>query len=212
MRCAIWARVSTADQHAENQALNEWAERRGLEVARQFTVHDSAWKAGNGKGREFDTARAELIEGARQGDYSVVIVWALDRLSRRGYSDLSGVIDKLTAAGAELWSQQEPWLATTGPLGEIVVHLLAWMAEQESARRSERTKAGLARRRDRDGLPVGRQPGAKDKKARRRSGYVSAWEGPAGEARRAALAERNRARARAKEGAEPDGQKSSPAR
>lgn len=196
MKAALWARVSTGDQRPENQGLREWAERRGLDVVREFTVHDSAWKSGNGKGREYDAARAELVEGARQGEYQVVLIWALDRLSRRGYTDLSGVIDKLSASGAQLWSKQEEWLQTVGPFGEIVVHMLAWMAQQESQRRSERTKACAARRKEREGLPVGRQPGAADKKPRRRSGYVSAWEGPAGDARRAALAERNRQRAR----------------
>jgi putative DNA-invertase from lambdoid prophage Rac len=49
------------------------------------------------------------------------------------------------------------------------------MAAEESRRRSERTKAGLDRRR-RQGLPVGRQPGSADKKPRRRSGYVARWE------------------------------------
>ena len=34
-KAAIWARVSTEDQHSENQLakLRAWAERRGLEVA-----------------------------------------------------------------------------------------------------------------------------------------------------------------------------------
>ncbi len=50
-----------------------------------------------------------------------------------------------------------------------------WMALQESKRRSERIQAGLARRRA-EGRPVGRQPGVKDRKPRKRSGYVAAWE------------------------------------
>jgi putative DNA-invertase from lambdoid prophage Rac len=193
------ARVSTAEQTTENQGLREWAEALGLEVAAEFNVHDSAWKRGNGKGREFDAARAELLAGARRGDYQVVLVWALDRMSRRGYKDLAAVIDELASHGTALRSKQEDWLQTVGPFREIVVHMMAWMAQQESQRRSERTKAGLQRRAEKDGLPVGRQPGAKDKTRRNRSGYVSAWEGERGDARRQALAERNRARARPKD-------------
>ena len=48
-------------------------------------------------------------------------------------------------------------------------------AERESARRSERVKAGLARRAA-EGKPIGGKPGRKDKKPRRRSGYVKARE------------------------------------
>lgn len=48
-------------------------------------------------------------------------------------------------------------------------------AEQRSRLRSEQTKAGLERRRQ-AGLPVGRQPGAKDKRRRRRAGYVARYD------------------------------------
>lgn len=206
VRAAVWARVSTADQHTENQlaVLREAAGQRGLTIVAEYVTEDSAWSksSANGKGGEFDKARAAMLAAAHRGEISVLLVWAMDRLSRRGYRDLDTVLRQLAADGCEVWSHQEPWLQTVGPFGEIILHVLAWVAEQESRRRSERTRAGLARRRDREGLPIGRQQGAKDKPEtkRKRSGYVSAWEGPAGEARRAALAERNRSRAK------PDGE------
>ena len=48
-------------------------------------------------------------------------------------------------------------------------------AEDESRLRGERTKAGIARRRA-EGKPVGRQPGATDRKPRQRSGYLARFE------------------------------------
>lgn len=196
VKAAVWARVSTADQHPENQKLAEWAQRRGVEVVAEFTVLDSAWKSTNGKGREFDAARAQLLEGARRGDYQLVVIWSLDRWSRRGIRDSLTTLERLWDLGCDVWSQQEPFVEVPSEVRPLMVSVFAWMAEQESKRRSERTRAGLQRRREVDGMPVGRQPGAADKKPRRRSGYVSSWEGVAGEARRAALAERNRQRAR----------------
>jgi DNA invertase Pin-like site-specific DNA recombinase len=180
VRCAIWARVSTAEQHAANQlaALRKVAADKGYVIAAEYVTEDSAWGRGsgtNGKGAKFDQARAELRQGAHQGAYSVVLVWALDRLSRRGYSDLSALLAGLRDDGCEVWSQQEPWLHSVGPFGEIVVHMLAWIAQQESQRRSERTKAGIERRRA-AGLPVGRQPGSADKARRKRAGYISRHE------------------------------------
>lgn len=198
-KAATFGRVSTADQTTENQDLQAWGERRGVDVAARFSVNDSAWQAGNGKGREFDTARAELLEGARQGHYDVVLIWALDRWTRRGIRDAFNTLEALWDMGVDVWSQQEPWLDAPSEFRPLMLAMFAWMSEQESRRRSQRTKAGLARRKTKDGLPIGRQAGSKDKTKRRRSGYVSAWEGPAGEARRAALAERNRARAQGKE-------------
>jgi DNA invertase Pin-like site-specific DNA recombinase len=186
-KCAIWARVSTTDQHTDNQLdqLREWAGRRGLDVAAEFVTEDSAWANGNGKGAEFDRRRIELINGARLGQYSVVLIWAIDRLSRKGIEDTLATMRQLYSHGCDLWSHQESWLVTSEPrMRELLVSFMAWMAEQESARRSERIKAGIARRR-REGKPVGgRVKGAKDKRQRDTSGYRAAW--AAGGARREA--------------------------
>lgn len=195
-KCAIWARVSTTDQHTENQLhiLREWARRRGLQVAREFVTEDSAWQNGNGgKGKEFDKTRDQLINGARLGHHSVTLVWAVDRLSRRGIEDTLATMRRLYECGCDIWSHTEPWLVTSEPrMRELLVSFMAWMAEQESTRRSERIKAGLARRK-REGLPVGGRPvGAKDKRKReRKTGPAAGWT----DERKAALAERNRQRA-----------------
>ena len=74
---------------------------------------------------------------------------------------------------AAVWSLKEPWTETADPrMAELLASLYAWMPAEESRGRSERTRAGLERRK-REGLPVGRQPGATDKKPRRRSGYMA---------------------------------------
>ena len=52
-------------------------------------------------------------------------------------------------------SRQEPWLNTADPFArEILVGLMATLAKYESERRSERIKAGLARRKA-EHKPVG---------------------------------------------------------
>ena len=71
--------------------------------------------------------------------------------------------------------RQEQWVEAAAELRELMLSVLAWAAKFESSRRSERIKAGLVRRKAK-GLPVGRQPGAKDKRRRKRSGYVARWE------------------------------------
>ena len=50
-----------------------------------------------------------------------------------------------------------------------------WMAAREPARKSERIKAGLAKRAAL-GKPAGPEPGSMATKARERSGCVAAWE------------------------------------
>ena len=49
--------------------------------------------------------------------------------------------------------------------------ITAWVAEFESKRRSERTKAGLARAVS-EGKQLGRPKGATDKRKRKRTGYL----------------------------------------
>jgi len=63
---------------------------------------------------------------------------------------------------------------------EMVAARVAEYAAERKARedfrvRSEQVKAGLARRKA-EGLPMGRRPGAKDARPRRKSGYLARWE------------------------------------
>jgi DNA invertase Pin-like site-specific DNA recombinase len=64
-------------------------------------------------------------------------------------------------------SYQESWTEAPGELGELLYALAGWVAKMESQRRSERTKAGLARVVT-QGKKLGRPKGSKDKRRRRR--------------------------------------------
>jgi putative DNA-invertase from lambdoid prophage Rac len=190
-KAAILERVSTEKQGGEAQGvLSAWAADRGLDVAEVIRVKDTAWTGRNGKGAEYDAARARLLELARLGQVQVVIVWSLDRLSRRGIKDTITVLDQFGEYGTEVWSYREPWLTTMGEARSLIIAVLAWVAEQESRRRSERMKGSIEARRA-QGRPVGRGA-APDKAPRKRSGYVAMWE--QGGARRASQREREEKR------------------
>jgi len=173
MNAAIWARVSTTDQTTENQLqqLREWASRRGLEIVNEYVLDgESAW---TGKHKpHLDAA----LNDARLGKFTVLLVWALDRLSREGVESTLATMRQFRERGVQVLSLQEPWTEqAAGPAGELLTSIMSWVAQQESVRRSERIRAGLARRRS-EGKPVGRQHGAVDKKPRRRAGYIARWE------------------------------------
>lgn len=200
-RAAIWLRVSGNEQDEANQLpdIERLAAHRGHEITHRYELRQTAWA-------DNDAYRAklrEMLEAAHRGEFDVLIVWALDRLSRHGVEATLRILRKLDQANVTLISVQEPWLSGSPETQELMVSIFAWVARQESARRSARVKAGLERRR-KEGKPVGRQEGARDKlkpngKGRNRSGYVRAWEGPEADARRAALAERNRQRTKTTE-------------
>lgn len=168
-------------------------------MKRVLVVEDSASNEGLAAGKgPTSTPPAPSWPSARLGHWNVVLIWSLDRLSRRGYKDLSAVLDKLRGYDFEVGPHQEEWLSTIGPFGEIVVHMLAWMAEQQMKEHSAKVKLGMQRAKAEGKAVGGRQPGAKDKRrgarARRSEAVRAAWSGPGGDARRAALAARNSAR------------------
>lgn len=70
---------------------------------------------------------------------------------------------------------QEPWTDASAEMQESLTAIMTWVTRMESQRRSEWVRAGLARRKA-QGVPVRRQPGAKDTRPRRRSGYLARWE------------------------------------
>ena len=171
IRAAIWLRVSGDTQGTSNQLapLRAEVERRGWTLVRTFDVTASGYTG------QQERQLTELIEGVRKREYEAVVCWAIDRLTRQGVSETLQTVNKVTRAGGTLVSLQEPWMETAGELRDLLVAITGWVARFESARRSERVKAGLARRKA-QGLSVGRQPGAKDQKKRRRSGYYQRYE------------------------------------
>ena len=90
-KVAIWLRASDPSQHPENQLpeLRAWAERRGFEVVNVYTVQESAWKGAHQK------ALTQVYQDARAGRFQILLVWALDRLSREGVAATLEIIERL---------------------------------------------------------------------------------------------------------------------
>lgn len=142
-RSAIWARVSTTYQETENQVaqLRAMAERRGWEVVEVHRVEESAFKGSH------RPALDRVLTDARRGQFEVLLVWALDRLERGGALATMQTWDRFTRAGVQVVSYQEPWTEVAGDMRELLLAITGWVARMESARRSERTRAGLERAR-----------------------------------------------------------------
>ena len=104
-KAAILARVSDAGQHSENQFpdLIAWAQRRGLEVVVTYQFQESAWKGAHQK------QLSQVYRDARAGKFQVLLVWALDRLSREGPLATLEIVHRLGQSGVQVWSYQEPW-------------------------------------------------------------------------------------------------------
>ena len=162
-RVAIYCRVSTSDQNADNQraVLVDWAIKRNLEIVKVYQEEESAWKAGHQK------QLAQLRNDASRRKFDMVLVWALDRLSREGALAILTFVNTLKTYGVKVLSYQEAWTEAPGELAEVLYAIAGWVARIESQRRSERTKAGMARVRA-QGKILGRPKGSKDRRKRRR--------------------------------------------
>lgn len=173
MRCVIYLRVSTIEQTTENQlpALQKWVADRGYELTEVYSENESAWKAGH------QHELAKLKADAAKHRFDIVLIWALDRLSREGAAAILNLVNTFKAYGVKVISYNEAWTEAPGEIGEILYAIAGWVAKMESQRRSERTKAGLERVRlygSRSGRGIGQR--GKDKGQRKRSGYFKRWE------------------------------------
>lgn len=93
-------------------------------------------------------AFAELLEKVRAGEVSHVVVYKLDRLTRRTRDLLALVEDELKPRGVALVSLSEA-IDTASPAGVMVLTMLGALAQMEREQIAERTKAALAHKKSR---------------------------------------------------------------
>jgi DNA invertase Pin-like site-specific DNA recombinase len=153
-RVALYARVSTRDkaQDTENQLahLRDFCASSGWPIVAEFIDHVT--------GKHSDRVQFKaMFAAASRREFDYLVTWALDRLSREGVAKTFEHIKVLRSYGIQYISYSEAHFRTTGPAGELMIAVAAWIAEQEHKRISERTTAGLQKAR-RAGRIGGRRP------------------------------------------------------
>lgn len=101
-----------------------------------------------------DAALAAIAEGRAD----VLVVYRLDRLTRRGVGEAIRIVDELRRNGASLVSASEPFLDTSSAMGTGIFGLFAAMAEQESENISSRSRGAKAALREVGSHAGGRPP------------------------------------------------------
>lgn len=164
MKVALYARVSldeSADdkrfQDPENQLapLREWARAQGFEVVGEYVDR----RSGADPSREQFRA---LLQDAMMRKFSTILVWKLDRFSREPMSVMVSRVQQLRERGISLKSLTESWFDTSkdNPMSDLILAVMSWAAAEERRKISERTKAGIARRRN-----IGQWRGGRPKKS-----------------------------------------------
>jgi DNA invertase Pin-like site-specific DNA recombinase len=138
MHCAIYARVSTHEQNADNQLieLREYVERRRWSAVEYVDRGISGAK-------DSRPALDTLMRDAKRRKFDVLLVWRLDRLGR-SLRHLILTLEELQHLGVAFVSLGEG-IDTSTPSGRLHLHILGAMAEFERARIVERVRLGLAR-------------------------------------------------------------------
>jgi putative DNA-invertase from lambdoid prophage Rac len=150
VKAAVYLRVSTDKQTEENQEPDcvRLCQARGWEPIIYREV-----ESGVKRRPKWDRVKDDV----RTGVCRAVVVWALDRTGRTRVQ-VAHDLSELFRWGANVASVKDAWLdQATGPLRDLLVQIMAWVAEGERARLIERTRAGLDRAR-KLGIRLGRRP------------------------------------------------------
>ena len=166
MKVALYARVSMEEDDVNNRRfqnpnnqldpLRSWATEKGWEITHIY----------QDRGSGADPSRIqfrEMLADAMQRKFNAILVWKFDRFTRESMSISLGYVEKLKGRGVGVKSLTESWLDTTSenPIGDVILAIMSWAAAEERRKISERTKAGIARRR-----AIGQWHGGRPRKER----------------------------------------------
>ncbi|WP_250482096.1 recombinase family protein [Caballeronia sp. NCTM5] len=136
-RSFIYARVSTAEQNAENQVREIQAAGFAVDARRIVTESISGSVAANER-PQFK----KLLDRLESGD--VLIVTKLDRLGRNAM-DVRSTVEHLASIGVRVHCLALGGVDLTSAAGRMTMGVLTAVAEFERDLLIERTQAGLAR-------------------------------------------------------------------
>lgn len=160
-RAVIYARVSTADQDADQQIgdCKDYAFENNLLVTKIYKEEVSAYKKGGKYREQFN----KMLEDARADKFRNIIVWNFDRMFRnhkqaietvRGYSGSPYNIQFHFLNNAKIFNSIR---TMESPMKEMmfdmILHYESWRSQAESEIRSARVKKAFATTKKKWGRP-----------------------------------------------------------
>lgn len=150
---ACYLRVSTRKQRTDSQRaeIQRWLSGNGIDPAAVQWFEDKE-SAKTMRRPAFDALQAAIFAG----QIKTVVVWKLDRISRRLNDGINTIAD-WCERGVRLVSITQQ-IDLTGAVGRMIASVMFGLAEIELEYRRERQTAGIAAARKR-GVYRGRKPG-----------------------------------------------------
>lgn len=148
---AIYARVSTDKQTADNQLidLRSLCERLGYSIYQEYVDQGIS----GAKGRNDRPALDAMLKAATQRKFDMVMCWSLDRLGR-SLQHLIEILNELQSLKVDLYFHQQA-MDTSTPSGRMIFSVFGAMAEFERNLIRERVIAGQQRAKA-NGVKLGR--------------------------------------------------------
>ena len=143
---AVSTRDKDQDPESQLRPLRAVAERKG------WVSEEVAFKQSRYDEDSYREVREAIMERLRAGRFDVLAVWAWDRLSRQGAEEAFRFLRELEEhLGARFFSLQEPFLCTEAgrEQRELLLPIVAWVANRDSVRKSDRLVAKAQTKRNR---------------------------------------------------------------
>lgn len=168
-RVLIWARTSTKEQSTKEQIedLRDFIDRREDWV--EVECLDLQGISGTDK-KKLDEYNNILLEMAHKKEFDVMLVKSIDRITRGNTDDLFLLWKRLLKKGVQIYSYLERFTdeIEDDNLKQVVYAMENFRSIKQRENISEKTKLGLAKTNKKGGRPKG----SKDKKTRKKKGYI----------------------------------------
>jgi DNA invertase Pin-like site-specific DNA recombinase len=162
-KIALYCRVSSAiHQSNDNQKfiLQKYARENNFD----FELFEERMTT-----RKTRPVKADLLSKLRSGSYEAVVVYRLDRWAR-STAELLMELEEFNKKNIRFISLADN-LDTSSSVSTLLIGIISIFCQFERQLVSERTKLFFQRAKA-EGRKFGRPPGAKDKRPRKKSGYI----------------------------------------
>jgi len=146
LRVAIYTRVSTEEQkrtgyslEGQEEELKAYAKRKGYKVVDVYTD-------GGYSGKDFNRPDIQrLLNDMRHGEFDAILVWKVDRISRKNRDVLELIDNELKPKNMKLLVSTCD-IDSSNPNGYMFISLLGTFAEYERSLIIERVSSGMEKR------------------------------------------------------------------
>ena len=157
-RACVYTRVSTAEQAAEGYSIEEQERMCKAAIESKGWQYVATYSDPGVSGRTMDRdGLQEMIRAIRNGEVQAVVIYKLDRLSRKQRDTMTLIEDVIMKNEVDLVSLNET-LDTSTPWGRAMIGILSSFNQMESENIQMRTEMGRKAKAAKGGYAGGKPP------------------------------------------------------